>query len=298
MTTTDQLLALVDTDDGREVRRVRLDRDAQQELSAMLREQARELVAEGLEVLDYDPGYTPDEEVFRVPGFPLPGYLEEALTAADALADLDTADAEEHRVRALLLAELPRDPASSTLLFQNFDSGQVLERRWSLVQDGRVFRRAERTTLVVGRRVTAVMVGGDLYFRSEHLVRRYLDVDRLFAEATDQDVAAFLAQPQLAAPELEGVLAMADRWVRRKVTSILRRGVLAEVPVAEIRRVGAEYDVAVEVVTTGGAERIAVPAARRELKRLLRLLDEDLLLSTLTGHRFEVNSKRRLKQRQ
>jgi hypothetical protein len=39
--------------------------------------------------------------------------------------------------------------------------------------------------------------------------------------------------------------------------------------------------------------RIVVPEDKKELKRLLRLLDDDLLESELTGQKYEVNSKRR-----
>jgi len=180
--------------------------------------------------------------------------------------------------------------------FQNFDSGQVLRRGPKILfLDQQTFQKSDRTGLKVGSRASATLRDGDLLFQSETLVRRYLELDEYFEEATDDQIDDLLSHEAFASTDREAFRDLADRPSRRKITSILRRGILDKVPSQKIVRTGREkFKLHIETTVVDGEHRIVVPQEKKAVKQLLRLLDDDLLESTLTDAKYQVTSKRRI----
>lgn len=291
-----QLFTIVETEAGTEVRRARLTEELQEVVSAELHRQREEFLPAGRELIPYEPGYKPDEELLVIEGYPLPAYLRDVETAPLTLPEVSSAEIEEGRIKSLFGVAAADGRQARAMLFQSFDARQVLERGGlTLLLDRDTFRRLETTGLVVGGKLTALLVGESLYFQSEHLVRRYLPLDDFFREATDEEIEKLLRSPVFAPTAMTDFLPLSDRWVRGKVTSILRRETLKKVPIQKITATGKVYGVEVETRRIDGHRRIVVPREKAALKSLLRLLDDDLLTSQLTDLRYQVSSKRRLK---
>lgn len=90
----------------------------------------------------------------------------------------------------------------------------------------------------------------------------------------------------------EAFVAIADTWVRKKVTLIGRNGILAAVSSAEIRRAALEFGIEVQTVQANGRKAVTLPGVKAELKALLKFLDEDYYRSPLQGRNYVTNSKR------
>lgn len=285
--------AIIEPPQGRLVRRLRVTREIHQALAETFEAQARELLDPARERRPYEPGYRADNEVLYIDPYQLPGYLKELVASPESPEPLTKAEIEEGLVKGLLAAEHGDDPAAR-MLFQNFDRRQVIEAEGNwLVLHKDVFRRFSETALAVGSHLTAVLSGTRLYFTSEFMVRRYLDLDEYFREATDEEIEEFIAQPSLMVADRQEFAAAADRWTRAKIASIARRRTLEDYSAKEIRKAAQRFDFDLRAEGRGDQMRIVVPADKKELKRLLRLLDDDLLESELTGQKYEVNSKRR-----
>lgn len=290
-----QFFCIVEEEENRAARRVPIEGDLQQSVSEELDTQAEHLVPDDAEIIPYEPGYTPDIEVFRLADYPLPDYVEAALATPDALPILDDQELSEGRVKSLFGVELAAGTGSRSVVFQNFNAGQVLRRGiFHLFLDRNTFQKSDRTGLKVGNKVSAVLRDGDLLFQSEHLVRRYLELDPFFRDATDDEITELLSHPALAPTDRQEFIDTADRWMRRKTTSIRERGILDAVPVSRIVQTGRDFDLEVEVERVDGKDRIVIPQEKKEIKRLLRLLDDDLLESGLTDARYQVSSKRKI----
>jgi hypothetical protein len=82
---------------------------------------------------------------------------------------------------------------------------------------------------------------------------------------------------------------VADTWVRRKIASITQNGILNRTTPQVLRRYAAKFDLEVQVENG----KIVLPAAKKKFRRVLNLLDEDLLSFEPTDERWVVNSKRR-----
>ena len=292
-----QFYAIIEDDEGfRSLKRIRMEQGVKVEVSTLFEEQVADFLPTDLERIDYDPGYTPDEsEAFALADFPLPGFLADVVHAPDAPEAVSQADIEDGLIKALVAVEFPWKDATSRVLFQSFDARQTItKKKWYFTLGPANFTRLETPGLAIGTKLSAVLVGGTLLFRSQHIVRRFLEVDEAFEEATNEQIGKLLAHSAFAPGDLGDVLATADRWIRRKVASIERRRTLDRVTVDEIIRVAGEFKVEINVVNKNGTNQIKVPTEKKDLKRLVRLLDEDLYVSPLTGDHFLANSKRKL----
>lgn len=286
-----EFFCLVESDSALAVRRVRVTEDLQKRLSKEFHRQEKEFLPKDVEVLDYEPGYTPDEEVFVLRGYSLPAHLRDIEDARDALTEVSEEEIEEGHVKALIAAALTKNP--SRLLFQNFDARQVIQRTgFFLLLGDDTFRRVDNTGIVVGSKLSALRKDGALYFRSEHMVRRYLPLDPVFEAATDEEIEEFVQVPLFAPTSVSDFVEIADRWIRKKVTSIQRRGVLEKEPLPKIVKIAKGFGVQVVTQKLNGEDKIVLPKDKKPLKALLRFLDDDLLVSRLTDTRYQVNSKR------
>lgn len=290
-----QFFAIVEVEGTREPRRVPLEGDLQAAVSEELEGQVDRLLPEDVEIIAYDPGYKPDDEVLSLPNYPLPPYVKEAWMVGDALPVLATDELIEGNVKALFGIALSGNPNPPLMAFQNFDAGQVLHRGFRfLLLDRETFQRSDRTGLKIGSKVSAVLRDGDLLFQSEFLVRRYLELDTFFRDATDEEIGDLLSHTAFAPSDRAAFIDHADRWIRRKTTSIVERGILDEVPVDKIVQIGREFELTVQTTTIDGQAKIVIPEDKQAIKRLLRLLDDDLLDSPLTDAKYQVSSKRKI----
>lgn len=291
-----QFFAIVETDGVRELRRIPLEQELQAELSREFRDERKALIPGDAEIIPYEPGYKPDDEVFVLKRYPLPDYLKE-LAAPDGLPSLQDSELEKGQVKSIFAVQLS-NPRPIAMVFQNFNSGQIVRRggrfkRYLLLEKG-TFQNIDRNGLRLDDKATAVIDDGNLYFQSEHLVRRYLDLDSYFTDATDEEIESLLEDPAFVPTGHAVVINQADRWVRRKVTAIRKRAILNKVSVKEIVDVGKEFGVNVATSRDDGQERIVFPQEKKQIKDFLRLLDEDLLRSPLTEARYQVSSKRKI----
>jgi hypothetical protein len=76
--------------------------------------------------------------------------------------------------------------------------------------------------------------------------------------------------------------------IRKKVALLKRNKVLGKIQISDIQSAAKEYNIAIE---TKDDKKIVVPSDRKELKNLLRFLDEDYFTTVLTKRKCLTNSK-------
>lgn len=272
--------------------KVPLERALQQDLTVHFESVRSTLHARGSEYVAYDPGYRPEPgEIFRVRDFRLPTPFKTLGLSVPTLRTLDDATLESERVRALLGAGLGPADSGPILLFQAIDSRQVLRREgFAFLLSDRVFRRNDRAGLVIRDSLDASYEGGALYFSSEYIARRFLDLSHLFAEATNHELSQFFAQELFLVDDAEQLFALADQWMRRKIKMLQTEGAIERLNLPQLLEHAERFQVKLVV----RRDRLVIPKQKKELKLLLRLLDEDFLESPLTQARYLANSKRRL----
>jgi len=104
-------------------------------------------------------------------------------------------------------------------------------------------------------------------------------------------VQKFTKVSQLEFEDAAQFIASADASVRRKIALIADSKILDAVPPAKIQKAAAAYGLTLSVKSG----RLSMPANKRELKAVLRFLEENYFTSELSGTRFLTSSKRPVK---
>ncbi|RXF66892.1 hypothetical protein BKM77_01085 [Pseudomonas syringae] len=155
-----------------------------------------------------------------------------------------------------------------------------------------VYKKIEGIGLTVDHKLTAILEEGRLRFFSFHSARQIFDLSEYYKEATDDDVKEFIAADMIFSANPAGILEVSDSWVRRKISLIQQSGILQSIPINEMKAIALEFNIPFETMTNEDGEKLLLPEAKSDLKKLLRFLDEDYYKSPLSKTNFLSNSKR------
>ena len=272
------------------VRELILDKPAQDDLTQLFTGLADQ-VLKGDHV-EFDPGYRPDEgEIITIDEYAVVSTFSGLLSAdgASETPAVSKSELVDGAVRAVVGVEW-KGKAAQRLVFQRIDSRYVLrgEGRRLMLAGGR-FVRDSRPGIEITERVDAVLEGSTLYITSWSRAHAILDLSAWVREATMTEADGFVKNKKFALAKGFAVAKVADSWVRRKIVSITDNGILNRTTPQVLRKYAAKFDLDVQLENG----KILLPAEKKEFKRVLNLLDEDLLSFEPTDERWVVNSKRK-----
>lgn len=286
---------------GTILQRVRVAADVQRDLSVKFLEMAAEWGGDELQRKPYAPTFHPNgKQVTQIRNFAVPKVYTDALTSAQDIPAFTFPIPASHSLRAVLAVETRQPAGESRFLFQACDQRQVLGRRFVLFQDNSTFRRLDGRGLTITDSLAAVIQGGELLFKSYFQAKRFLPLDHLYTEASDEQVTALFAHPKLKLPDGTDVSALLPHLTptaRRKVAAVLESGVLNDAAVTpdKIKSYAEKYrGLELKLRTGGGQRRIELPTTPKHLVEFIRCLDEEFYTSELTQRPCETNSYRRL----
>lgn len=278
------LFALV-TDKEKPVRRIPLSGGLQSEITAFLAAQKKSFYTKEHKV-DFSGSYNADEgEVFRIKDFPLDEKISTAIQNPLGLEILDLRH-EKSSIVALFTGKW--SSGSNFVGFQAFDSRRILSKGFTILNSGDVFTRLEDPGLTLADKLTALFEGNEFLFYSYHNTRHFVDLSKYYKEATDTDLEKFASDKSLRVADRAEFIKNADSLVRKKIALLQRNKVLRKVTVPEIITAAKEFDLDIE---TENGNKIVIPADTRQLKNILRFLDEDYFTTVLTRRKCLTNSK-------
>lgn len=282
------LFAILDTEDE-PVRRLPLNQELQLTIADIFQEQFRSLFADSPDEVPFDARLTPDEsEIAFIPGFELPSFIWGAIANPTSLDPYEVNEDVLGRTKGLFTGE----GVNRRVFFQVFDRRRLLSTRtFTILLAENTFRRLTEPGITLANQLAAAFVQDRLYFRSFHTARRLFDLSNYFREATDAELEEFSHHSALTVSDPEMLKENADTWVRKKVALILQSRVLDTQPPAKVAEVAKRYGLSLNFDEAG---KLLVPSQKKELKQVLRLLEENFFTSELTGSRYLTNSKRRL----
>ncbi len=240
------------------------------------------------EEVEFDGDWTPDEnELLSLPLTPEGRLMLDAVDANTvATPTMDPAAINGGSVVALFAKS--EAGGMDQVLVQNFGARQILVRDGAFIFDGTSFRLFNQPAFAISRNLVAVIDANSMKFKSYANLRRIFRIQLFFQEATDENIEEF-ADHQSVYIEDIGVLKDAcDQTARKMINKIHRLRTLDEHHPQEI--VNRAASVGLQIDLNGGS--IVFPPDRRELKNLLRFLDDGLYRASLSGFRYIANSKR------
>jgi len=233
--------------------------------------------------IDYKPD---DDEVFLISDFNIQDILINCARQPLAVEILDEDDYEY--IKYIFISDI-RD-GNVKLAFTVFDKKKIIHptSRWYILHSGDTFRKLDKKAIALDSRIDALYYNGNLYFRSLYMIKRIFkeEINEYYREATDNEVETFnntFFKEDI--PE-----EYIDSRSRKLIFGIVKSGVSYNLP--EIIKIGKKFGLSVELDEESG--KLIVPQSKREFKKLLKFLNDDLLESPLTQAKYETNSKRRI----
>lgn len=279
-------------DPAQRIVRFAVDHDVQVKLTHYLDDQVSYFERKR-ESFPFDGKYKPDEnETLVIEEFE---DIDNLSKAVESPLDIPVADPQEFafdQIRALFFGKCETDGSITTYL-QHFDRRKLItDTGFSIFHSRNVYKRIEGTGLTLDTRITAKLSGKRLEFSSFFLVRQMFDMTSYYEEATDADIHEFAKLPHVSVTDQAALIEVSDTWVRRKFWLIKQSGILERVALADIKLIAAEFGIPIDYAIIDGAEHLQLPVDKRQLKTLLRFLDEDYYKSPLSKTNFVTNSKR------
>lgn len=288
------LFALLD-DEQTPIRRIPLTQGFQQELGTFFNEQQQTFTADK-QIIEFTGSYNVDSgEIFQIENYPLPVAISNALSNPlnNPVLDLNT---EIHRIKALFTGNWTDQ--QQQVNFQVFDAGKLLSKGWTLIGSGNTYKKLEEPGLVLQDKLTAHYVNGNLLFVSYHNTKRFLDLNDYYTAATDTDLDSFSENDLFEFEDQDTFKGNADSIIRKKITHLQKNNVLDNLSINDIKTVAKDLNqnVAEEhqinIETSNG--KLVIPKDKKQLKKLIRFLDEDYVTAPLTKRRCLTNSKQYL----
>ena len=271
------------------VKRVSLDGTIQDEVGGIFAQQRQDFFDKVDEEIAFDGKWKPDSnQLLKMDNVPDAQMLFETVTVNPTTVDeLDISNLASEGIKALFTGEVT--DGTERVLVQRFTLQQVLSRKNLFWASGNSFRRFEYPVLSLPSGLVFVIEGGYIKFRNYGILRPILDTQEVFREATEGEMQSFAGHFSWPAEHTGGFFEFADPVARKLVNESLTLGVFASFTPEDIRAAAAGVE-DLDVVLEDG--KLVPPSSRRDLKKLLHFLTEDLLISPLTGNQYLTNSKR------
>ena len=272
----------------RTIAEVRLERQTKVELSKKYSALRASFLGPDTEVHDYAPAFRPDEDGILRLKFDLPQVLLDCRQSLpNGVPSVDNG-ALTDGIRALIAVDVGTKPS---FLFQAIGDRYMLKPNRVAFLYERGFRFNETTGIVFADRLDAVHEDGYLYFKSEVMVRRFLDIEEYFAEATDTELQTLFSGVAFTETDIDAVKAIANTPLRRKLHGIVQSGRVVDSK--SIQTVAKEIGFAVRVIKG----KIVVPTNLKDFRDFVRIMDDAYLESMLDRRRvYLTTSKRPIKR--
>ncbi|NTV35377.1 MAG: DUF4868 domain-containing protein [Anaerolineaceae bacterium] len=289
------LFALVEDDDT-PIRRIPLTAALNAELAQLFASQQAALLGEK-QPIAFTGSYNVDEgEIFTIADYPLLPAIGQTISnpLTCQMLNLNT---ETHRIKALFSGYWTA--SSKVVNFQVFDTGKLLKCGFTLIGSGDTYKKLEEPGLILQDKLTAHYSNGTLHFSSYHNTKRFLDLNDYYREATDSDLDAFVDTEMFVFENEAGFKNQADSIIRKKIALLQKNRVLENITVIDIQTVAnnfnaelpAEHHISIMVNDNG---KLVIPGDKKQLKELIRFLDEDYVTAPLTKRKCLTNSKQYL----
>jgi len=289
------LFALVE-DEQAPIRRIPLTADLGVELAQFFASQQSEFLSNKTEIT-FSGSYNVDSgELFTIAEYPLPEAIGSAL-ANPLPCQVLNLNNETHRIKALFTGHWSN--SNKAVNFQVFDSGKLLTKGLTLIGSGNNYKKLEEPGLILQDKLTAHYANGALYFSSYHNTKRFLDLSEYYREATDTDLNAFVETELFVFEDESSFKENADSIIRKKVALLQKNEVLKNLTVTDIQTVANNFNQALLPeyhiqITIDAAGKLVIPQDKKQLKELIRFLDEDYVTAPLSKRKCLTNSKQYL----
>lgn len=273
---------------------IRVTDDLDKELAQQFAKQADDFVKTDFELVEYQPkaNYRLErEQVFVIRKLDLPAEYLEAAKKPQQSPDF-TPKARPLPLIPTVYAVEMSGTNPSRFLFQQFRSTQLLVNRTSIIFSGGTFSQLRKDGLSLSNELVAIYEAKTLYFRSFSIISRFIDLPDYEPEASDAEISEFLKSDLFDLDDVDGTFSIieGDSWLRRRVAGIQDNKILSRVKPRTAANKAKPFGIGIDVTRPDGADKIRLPKDKKNLKRVVKFLNEEFYHGELSNTKYETNS--------
>ncbi|EBM6935915.1 TPA: DUF4868 domain-containing protein [Klebsiella variicola] len=292
-----ELFAITDSEIPTRIIKIDIDAPAQTVVENLFRTQRSEFINEDIEEIEFCASYNvQDGEIFSINPFDDEIGIINAIERPDAVPVWDPDDVSVHYFKALFTGEPASNGNPTQVWLQCFDRRQIINNEKSffqvVTQPGNRFSVSTRPGFSLSDRLTAILVGDKLLFKSFFMLRRFFNMEEYFNEATREDLDNFIGNDIFHVENAEDFMTFADSAIKKKVSLIISSGILNDQPIENLIECAQKIGYQLGITDVNGANKITMPNSKREVKQLLYFLDQGYFNSIITNELMLTNSKR------
>lgn len=292
-----ELFAITDSEIPTRIIKIDIDAPAQTVVENLFRTQRSEFIDEDIEEIEFCASYNvQDGEIFSINPFDDEIGIINAIERPDAVPVWDPDDVSVHYFKALFTGEPASNGNPTQVWLQCFDRRQIINNEKSffqvVTQPGNRFSVSTRPGFSLSDRLTAILVGDKLLFKSFFMLRRFFNMEEYFNEATREDLDNFIGNDIFHVENAEDFMTFADSAIKKKVSLIISSGILNDQPIENLIECAQKIGYQLGITDVNGANKITMPNSKREVKQLLYFLDQGYFNSIITNELMLTNSKR------
>ncbi len=273
------------------VYRLDIERETQNKLETQFFQSSAKITDPNLEVIPFArENFSPDEtEVLEIQPFDLPSYIFDTISnpvGAPTLSSGSTLISDIYCVFGY-------DAAQYKIIFQVISKSQRLSNKtFNLILGKEGFTELSDPGLIISDNCHAVYENSCLKFKSLFWLKQIFDITSYYRVATEADVDSFAQTPTIKIDNLANLKKNSGQWARTRIAYILDSGVLTNFPVASLVQKAASFNLTLQTVNEAGVDKILIPDSPKDLRNILKFLEEEYYEGPITGVAYETNNKR------
>ncbi|MCC8375496.1 MULTISPECIES: Kiwa anti-phage protein KwaB-like domain-containing protein [Photorhabdus] len=291
-----ELFAITDSIIPNRIIKIDLDQSAQERMEDLFTEAKNSFISENDEEISFSVSYnlSPDE-FFSIPEFTDDIGIIDAIERPDSVHIWNPEEISVFYFKALFTGIPSNEKKEAEVFFQVFDKRQVINNEKAflqmLTQPKNRFSVSTRPGFSISDKLNAMLIGDKLIFKSFYMVRRFLDMDGYFTEATREDLESFTQHDIFHMEDTASFMELADSSIKKKVSLISNSGILdTDIDRLQTCAEMINYDLNITVISN--TRKIVIPREKKEIKKLLNFLDQGYFNTIITNEPMFTNSKR------
>ncbi len=240
------------------------------------------------ERIPFDGQYKPeDDQILEIKNFHLPFRID--FDNPLNLQKIDLSDID--LIKGIIISD------KDLLGFQCFDRRKIIEpNRLNIIFRNNTFSKLEDKGIIIDNKLDAVFSkqNNSLLFFSFHNASKVLDLSEYYREATDREINSFLAN-EIFSDIPPNINESIDTRIKKKIFLIKKNNVMEILKEEKIFREVVKYskNLGLSDYFDSSTRKIKIPNDKKEFKKVISFLNEDLYKSPISEIIYETNSKRK-----
>jgi hypothetical protein len=278
---------------GISIYRLTLNEELQEEMGRSFAIPAEKWQEYSVQRAAFNEGYKlADNEIFEIKQFVLPPDILNAVRFPQEYGEFDVVAQGVSDIKGI--AAVNTDGGKVTVVFKVIAKAKKLEpaRNLMVMCSPKGYERQTHPGIIIDDRVAAAYVDGSLLFKSTATVKQLLSLKAYMNEASDLEIISFLEKRF--ETDTEKLLAVADKWMRKRFTSLMESTLFDERTALEIYDTAKSFSSEIPMELSKDRSKLIMPAEKRDIRMMLKFLNEEYYKGVLTGKDYQTSGKRPL----